>query len=298
MTIDNAAVDEINSSTPIHCDTKAFPILASLSSGELIYLRTLTMGFHVRRGEHVIKEGEQNHYLYLLKEGLLKVEKIYHDRLYSLAYITPGQMFGESSFLYGTLVGATITTVENSIIYQIHSHEMHAILDRNQQFKRSVQQISEYRLASSALAINHVFHGLPAAAREIIVYNARFVKLNKGEFLYRDGDAINQFMCVLISGAAEVYTNHPEHPTQYISLGTVGAGDEVGEIPLITGEPHTANVRATESLQLIMISTESLLAFCDRYSAFADTLNESIDNKLQKREELIAQQRTLHEINL
>ncbi len=284
-------MDEINTSTSIHCDSKTFPVLASLSSGELIYLRTLTMGFHVRRGVQVIKEGQQNHYLYLLKEGLLKVEKVYHDRLYSLAYITPGQMFGESSFLYGTAAGATVTTVENSIVYQIHSHEMHAILDRNEQFRRSVVQTSEYRLASSALAVNHVFHHLPAAAREIILYNARFVKLNEGELLYRDGDSANQFMCVLISGQAEVSVNHPDIPSQHIVLRKVGAGDEVGEIALVTEEPHAANVRAIQSVRLIMVSTENVLAFCDRYPAFSDALNECIDHKLQEREVIIEQQR-------
>lgn len=284
-------MDEINTSTPVYCDSKTFPVLAPLSPGELIYLRTLTMGFHVRRGVQVIKEGQHNHYLYLLKEGMLKVEKDYHDRLYSLAYITPGQMFGESSFLYGTPAGATVTTVENSVVYQIHSHEMHAVLDRNEQFKRSVVQTSEYRLASGALAVNHVFHSLPAVAREIILYNARFVKLNEGELLYRDGDSSNQFMCIIIGGRAEVSVNHPDHASRRIVLGEVSAGDEVGEIALITEEPHMANVHALTLLRLIMVSTESILAFCDRYPEFNTALNECIDQKLRERAEIIEKQR-------
>jgi len=289
--IDNSPVDEINSSIPIHYDTRSFPVLASLSAGELIYLRTLTMGIRSRRGVQIIKEGQQNNFLYLLKSGVLKVEKTYHDRLYSLAYITPGQMFGESSFLYGMPAGATVTTVETCDIYQIHSHEMHAILDGNEQFKREVIQTSEYRLASGALAVNHVFHYLPPSAREIILYNARFVKLNEGELLYRDGDSNNHFMCIVIGGRAEISVNHPDHFGQRIILGEVAVGDEVGEIALITEEPHTANVRALGLLRLLMVSTDTILAFRDRYPEFSTALDDCIESKLKQRDRIIEEQR-------
>lgn len=290
--IDNATVDDqINRTTSVHYDTKRFPVLASLSPGELIYLRTLTMGLQLRRGEQVIKEGQDNRFLYLLKSGMLKVEKFYHNRLYSLAYITPGQMFGESSFLYGTPAGATVTTVESSEVYQIHSHEMHAILDGNEQFKRSVTQTAESRLASGVLAVNHVFLTLPPTAREIILYNANFVKLNEGELLYQDGDSTNNFMCIVISGKAEVSATHPDRPSRRIILGEVSSGDEVGEIALITDEPHAANVRAITQLRLLMINSDTIIAFRERYPQFNEALNLCIATKLKEREYLIEKQR-------
>ncbi|MDQ6979496.1 MAG: cyclic nucleotide-binding domain-containing protein [Mariprofundaceae bacterium] len=266
-------------------------MLASLSAGELIYLRTLTVGFRSGRGVQVIKEGQQNNYLFLLKSGVLKVEKTYHDRLYSLAYITPGQMFGESSFLYGTAAGATVTTIETCDIYQIHSHEMHAILDGNEQFKREVIQTSEYRLASGALAVNHVFHSLPTSAREIILYNARFVKLNEGELLYRDGDSSNHFMCIVIGGRAEISVDNPDCFGERIILGEVAVGDEVGEIALVTEEPHTANVRALTLLRLLMVSTDTILAFRDRYHEFSTALDACIEDKLKARDQIVESQR-------
>ncbi len=287
----NTAVDEINTSIPVHYDTRTFPILASLSPGELIYLRTLTVGIRVRRGVQIIREGQQNQFLYLLKSGMLKVEKTYRDRVYSLAYITPGQMFGESSFLYGTPAGATVTTVEESDVYQIHSHEMHAIIDGNEQFRRAVVQTAEYRLASSALAINHVFHCLPAPAREIILYNGRIIKLHQGELLYQDGDASNHFMCILLSGRAEVSVNHPDRPGQRIVIGEVSTGDEVGEIALVTEEHHFANVRALTMLRLLMVNTETIMAFRDRYPKFREALDRCVEEKLAERSRIIESHR-------
>ncbi len=284
-------MDEINTSIPVQYDARTFPILASLQTGEMLFLRTLTVGVRVRRGVQVIREGQENNYLFLLKSGMLKVEKNYRGRVYSLACITPGQIFGESSFLYGTPAGATVTTIETSDIYQIHSHEMHAIIDSNEQFRRAVVQTSEYRLASGALAVNHVFQHLPAPAREVILYNARFVKLNEGELLYRDGDITNMFMCIIIGGRAEVSVNHPDKPGKRIIIGEVAAGDEVGEIALLTEDRHCANVRALTLLRLLMINTDTVMAFRNRYPAFNEALDRCVTEKLEERARIIEQQR-------
>jgi CRP-like cAMP-binding protein len=282
-------MNEIKRAIPIHYDIRTFPLLASLSSGELGYLRTLTVGVHFLQGEIIIKEGEQNHHLYLLKKGLLNVERNYEGNLYALTYITQGQMFGEASFLYGIPASATVTAAENCDVYQIHSHEMHAILDGNEQFKRSVIQIAEHRLAASALAVNHVFQSLPVAAREIILYNARFVRLRENELLYRDGDSTNHFMCIILSGQAEVSINHPDDPACRVLLNEITAGDEIGEIALVTEESHTANVRAVTALRLLLINTESILAFCDRYPSFSVSLDECIEQKMNERQRIIDQ---------
>ncbi len=262
-------------------DSRDFEALAVLFPDELHFFRQTASVMELAADVAVITEGQKPSDLYLVKSGLLVVTKRHGDDVYQVGSITPGEVFGEASILYDAPAGAEVRTVEPSVLITIPGEHVREVLESNERFRRSLSQLAERRMAATALAVNPVFATLPQAVREIILYNARFLSLEPGETLTREGDADTRFMYIVLSGQAEASMRHPKDPNKRIVFARISSGDEVGEISVITGKPHVATVTALTPLRLMMISNESVEAWRKRYSDFGYALYACVQRKLQ-----------------
>lgn len=80
--------------------------------------------------------------------------------------------------------------------------------------------------------------------------------LPEGRELTREG-ALGQEFLVIVSGSVEVYKSGQK-------VATLGPGDFLGEIALLTGRPRTATVVSTSSVLLLVIARHRFLALVDR----------------------------------
>jgi len=262
-------------------DNREFSALAVLFPDELHYLRSIASVLELAADVPVITEGQQARELYLVKDGLLMVNKRHGDEIFEVGSITPGEIFGEASILYEAPAGAEVRTTEPTVLYTIPAAEVAEILKTNERFQRSLSQLAERRSAASALAVNPVFTTLPQAVREIALYNGRFLSINEGETLIREGDTDTRFMYLVLGGEAEASMQHPKDPGKRIVFARVSSGDEVGEISVITGKAHVATVTALTPLRLMMINNDSVEAWRKRHSDFGYALYACVQRKLQ-----------------
>lgn len=73
-----------------------------------------------------------------------------------------------------------------------------------------------------------------------------------GEFLIREGDVGKEFY-IVVKGQVEVFK---EHGGNKVQLGTVGEGDIVGEMAMITHETRSASVVALEPTEVMVLTDE------------------------------------------
>lgn len=92
---------------------------------------------------------------------------------------------------------------------------------------------------------------------------AMLKRFEPDEILFRQGDE-SDFAVLIISGQAEVLRAAGDDA---IVLGTVAAGEFVGEMGVIDGRPRSATVRAASRISAELIERE---AFLERVSADAD----------------------------
>jgi CRP-like cAMP-binding protein len=262
-------------------DSRIFPILAVLQPDELHFIRSIAMPLELAANVPVISEGRPSEYLYLVKSGLLRVNKRHGNEIFEVGSITPGEVFGEASILFNAPAGAEVRTVEPTEVYQIPAEHVKDILAGNERFARSITQLAENRTAASALAVNPIFSKLPQAVREVVLYNSHFVSLNSGDMLIQEGDADTRYMFIVLGGDAEVSMQHPREKKKRIVFARLSSGDEVGEIAVITGKPHAASVKATSPLRLLMISNDMVQSWRKRYSDFGYALYACVQHKLQ-----------------
>ncbi len=107
------------------------------------------------------------------------------------------------------------------------------------------------------------------------------VSVNSGEWLFRQGDE-GTSLFLLVRGRLQVWASNGDREDGRW-LGEVRAGETVGEIGLLTGQPRTAGIQASRDSQLITIDQPAFEALSTRYQAAARALAGGIATRLQQR---------------
>ena len=105
---------------------------------------------------------------------------------------------------------------------------------------------------SRAIAALTLFRGLEAGQADAVAAGCRIVEWARDETLFCQGDA-SRALYILLEGRVSIVVGNGREP-----LGQVGAGDTVGEVSLITGEPHSATARAVEPVRAAVWTREEL----------------------------------------
>ncbi len=116
-------------------------------------------------------------------------------------------------------------------------------------------------------------------------------RFDPGAVLFRQGDPSNDVILIQ-SGSADVLR---EAGDEAIVLGTVHAGEFVGEMGVLEGRPRSATVRAAESVEAEMIERQ---AFLDRVSTdpeLAKKLLLRMSARLRDVEDMLTQLYAAHD---
>ncbi len=98
-----------------------------------------------------------------------------------------------------------------------------------------------------------LFAGLPEASRKALAARAASVHLRAGSTLMREGGPGDAVYAV-VSGRLRVFAVQPDG--SQAAVGEVSAGEVVGEMALLSDEPHSATVKAVRDSHLLEISRE------------------------------------------
>lgn len=227
----------------------------------------------------VLSEGINNSYIYFVASGFLVVTKRFAGEVFEVANIGYGQFFGETSILSDTPTSAEIRSTSATKLVQVPASIIQKLVEQNKKFHRAIEQTSQRRSASTALAINRVFQRLPQKIRETILYNAQITQLPAGQVIYHEDSDDTDSMYILTSGNCEVFIQNPED-NKRIVLARLVAGDEFGEIPLFTGNNHIATVISKTPCTLLKVPNKLINNWMTRYSDFAVAMKHTIRQKL------------------
>lgn len=81
-------------------------------------------------------------------------------------------------------------------------------------------------------------------------------KVAKGETIFKEGGN-NSFLCIIIQGKVQILKeNNKSTPT---IIATLNAGKSFGEMSILDGEHHSADVVTTEETRLLLLTKEKLM---------------------------------------
>ncbi|AWT36383.1 hypothetical protein GCM10008956_15690 [Deinococcus arenae] len=119
-----------------------------------------------------------------------------------------------------------------------------------------------------------LFAGLDEALLGAVAAESADVRLNAGEYLIREGDAVAFF--VLLEGELDV-TKDVAGETQ--AVDTYGPGDSFGELPLLLGTSATVDLRARTPVRVMRVDGQDFMTLL-RYS---DTLAGTVLSNMTRR---------------
>ncbi len=110
-----------------------------------------------------------------------------------------------------------------------------------------------------------LFEGLRPFQAKIVTLMGELKAFPRGQHIVRQGEMGNE-MYVVITGAADVVLNSSDHPRH---LNTLGRGDVFGEMGLIRHHERTADVIATEDVEVLAVNEHFLTRIKRRYPRIA-----------------------------
>lgn len=106
-------------------------LFSSLDDTELEAVARCVVDVSVPAGGVVIREGAPGENLYLVRSGLLKVEKDADGRRLELGELGPGSAFGEMSLIHAAPTSATVTAVDEARLLAIGRLDLDVLLNWN-----------------------------------------------------------------------------------------------------------------------------------------------------------------------
>lgn len=119
-------------------------------------------------------------------------------------------------------------------------------------------------LAGSFLSRLSLFSGLDETEFALVIELLKIVRLNNGESVFNEGDTGKE-MYIFFSGALSAYGTQPDGTQR--KLFDIQQGDFFGEMSIISHEPRSATITATEDSILIMLKESDFFRIISDYPA-------------------------------
>jgi CRP-like cAMP-binding protein len=130
-----------------------------------------------------------------------------------------------------------------------------------------------------------ILAGIPSDALNALALKARRRRFPAGGLLMQQGE-VSTGLHVILAGFVRVERGHPALK-EPVELATLGAGEVVGEIGALDGEPRTATVVAIEDTETLELSTDQLADIIVRYPRTTRTLLKIVSRRLRSTDELL-----------
>jgi NTE family protein len=122
-----------------------------------------------------------------------------------------------------------------------------------------------------------LFSALDAAMLEEVAATASEIRVDAGEWLFREGDA-GDAMYVVRAGRIEIVDGSGN------AFRELGRGAALGELALITGEPRAASIRAARDCELVEIGQADFQRLLDSSLELSRALNLQLARQLAESE--------------
>lgn len=104
------------------------------------------------------------------------------------------------------------------------------------------------------------------------------VKLDANEVLMNEGEE-SQEMYYLVSGNLAVFKRKGDHQQQ---IGTIMAGELVGEMSFLDGHPRCATVKAITDSELVVVPRDKFVQMIDSHPKWFRALLNTLLERLRK----------------
>lgn len=204
--------------------------------------------------------------LYIVLSGQVAVSGVdRHGCARAVDIAGPGSIVGEANVMSGATAASTLHARGATRVAALSRAEFRGFIDAYPGAALEITEALRPRMARhrlwSTLHCSEMFGHVDAALLAELAAEFELVALYAGETLFRQGDP-GDSLYIVVTGRLRVTTRSNGEETV---LAELGAGETVGEMAVISGEPRSATVYAMRDTQLARLSKSSIAHVVDRH---------------------------------
>jgi len=266
------------------------PLFASLSEEEQRLLAERMHLEHHSQGELLFIQGEASGALYLIKSGWVRLST---EGSAALASLGPGSLVGEADLFLGrprSTTAEAATEMESWVLARSDLEELIAQhpdlgIKLSRAFGAKVAQLAVY-LAQRLRAVPG-FQELEEEVLTALAARLQPREVRRGGFIFQVGDP-GEALYILESGQVRLLMETESPEVDYVELS---AGAVLGEMPLLTGKPHSQAARAATDVLLWTLPKADFDDLSATYPVIRRVLSRELRTHLSPEDRALAEQR-------
>ena len=260
---------------PSHADLVEF--LASIESFrelEAPALRAIAEKLELQAlppGSYLLRQGQRDDNLYCVVSGALAVTAATAERQERyLTTIERGEAVGGLGLLASDESAIDVCALSDARVAKFSQKDFRAVAGEFADVLPQMMQVVTRRFRTTrllwAVHVSQLFGELDEVALRDLEAELEIQLICGGEVLMKQGEA-GDFLCIVISGRLRVVREDADgHMKQIAELG---AGEIVGEMALVSGEPRSATVYAIRDTELARLSRAGFERFAVEHPQLA-----------------------------
>jgi CRP-like cAMP-binding protein len=248
------------------------PLLSLLPEQEFASVLDVLQVVRVRPDTFILREGDAGRSFFVLARGTVEVLAERGGQPVRLAALSEGSIFGEMALLSASPRTASVRALTDCDLLEFDCAALGAASGTVAHLSDALSGFARERLLSNVTATSALFRPLDAKQRVDLVRRFVSVVVPPKQAIIREGDAGAGLYVVLRGEVCVTRFGDPQPVAQ------LGPSEVFGEIALLTHEPATATVSATDQgASLLFLSRdyfERLLAAVPEVRSYFERLSE------------------------
>jgi len=255
------------------------PLFSDLDGDAYLDLVARMTCRQVPAGELLSREGESGESIFVIVAGKAEVTRSVDGVSRTLGFLGGGSIFGELSLLTGTPSTATVTTVVDSEVFEIHREDLNAVAKSHPEVSQVLAGFVQQRMANNLMATSPLFQQMPATERAPLLARFAFRALQPQERVLVEGEHSPGLFMVL---AGELVVEKEDPAGGSVTLGVLREGEIAGEISLLTGLRATATVVATRKTATAFLERSAFHELVKEYPLTQSYLEQLSERRLKQ----------------
>ncbi|MDP1592688.1 MAG: cyclic nucleotide-binding domain-containing protein [Gallionella sp.] len=235
------------------------PLLLSLTTLQLREFMLDSTVQILQRGAVVFNSNDYSNSFYSILKGCVAIETENGQGEVNVFGLHEGEFFGEMGLLSGRRRSGTAVVSQDCVLVETPRRSMLKLLYSSRGVQRRLDEVSLKRVVRTCLDT-----ALPESELDYLVQGAQAKLYAAGDALFCEGDAADG-LYLIRRGSVTVSR---QREGRDVVLAYLPAGNYVGEMALVSGQPRSATVRAASPAEVILLEASRVGEVLGRNTLF------------------------------
>jgi len=256
------------------------PLLSGMSGDQLSsFIDSLELR-NVEAGEGIWQAGSPGDYLYLIGMGEVSLQATdVEGRKKVFSKLKEGDFFGERAFMARSEHNDDAIAETDCSILMVDRNTFDKWVEKYPEMATTVEGFYRQRVLARVLAITPVFEGVPSDARLALADQFALRTFADGEQIMKEGEVGDTFYLIR-SGSVSLSVGGVSG--EVVFSATLGEGEFVGEVALLTGRPRTATIIAKGPAELMELSRADFDAIAGIHPSVRTVVQEYLRRRAEE----------------